>query len=756
MDSFRTPDGSALQPCPFTTALAVLLVCLGCDVPEDSTPAPWLQRTLLQEVVDGGAAAPLDLEATTIGLETRPAMAVAADAPLNLVASASGHLTFAAATGSAGSTQTLMVARAAAPASEALRFEVAHAWTAFDGTLALEAGEIVTLWPESGAPIHLSDPMTLGPAPGPRIPLVLVVMIDTLRADHTSLTGYAVDTTPNLARLAQDGAFFQRAYTPASWTRPSTASLLTSVAPERHRTQDRLDRLGADQWTWSEAARAEGYQTVAISANPNVLPIWGFEQGFGRFIDFDSYGWVKKRRDAADLFRRAGEIIDEEGVGRGVPLFLYLHPIDPHHPYKPPVEVTREIYPDFSDKESGRELRRWAKPRDVRSAIRRYDGEIRHTDAEFGRLLDGLKQRGLYDPALIIVVGDHGEEFFDHGGLYHGRSLYEEQLRVPMIIKLPRDMTEEGVAGARIDALTSIADALPTAAEAAGWETPAGLQGRSLLGLMRGGPPVHEQLLASLELDGRRAHALIRGNHKLIRILTPKPTLLLFDLDRDPGELAPLDDPEPRIDLERRLDRELARHSAGWHLRVCGGSERGIVSLRIEGVGGGGAGGNGGLGKSPVRKVAFEADDELESRGDTLELRVRTGATVRPKEGRGKLIEVTVRDADEMIFAADRIRITRGDEEGETQRAALVLRRLTRWDGPLEVSREMARRPAGATPRCGRQPRATVQLWYIDEARASPLAEPDELLRARLQELGYLESDSESAPLPVSEEQEER
>jgi len=413
-------------------AWLLLFACLACGPADDTEPFPSRLRTPLHgaAVGDGGEARPLDLVEVTRDHETRPALPLAPGTSISFVAGAAGRLSFAAATGPGTEAQdakpVLSVTRPDEPSSSKLQFEVGHSWTPFAPEFSLRAGEVVTLGLEGDDPVHLAGLATLGPAPdpGPRIPLMLVVMIDTLRSDHTSLAGYAVDTTPNLVRLAADGAQFDRAYTPASWTRPASASLLTSVAPERHRAAGRLDRLAADQRTWAEVARDAGYRTVAISANPNVLPFWGFARGFGRFIDFDARGWVKQRRDAADLFGRAIEIIDEEIISNETPLFLYLHPIDPHHPYDPPTAVAREIYPDFSEKESGRELRPWAKPHDVDSAIRRYDAEIRHVDAEFGRLLDALRSRDLYDEALIIVVADHGEEFFDHGDLYHGRSLY--------------------------------------------------------------------------------------------------------------------------------------------------------------------------------------------------------------------------------------------------------------------------------------------------------------------------------------------
>jgi len=298
-----------------------------------------------------------------------------------------------------------------------------------------------------------------------------------------------------------------------------------------------------------------------------------------------------------------------------------------------------------------------------------------------------------------------------------------------MLIKLPRDTDGGTGRGVRVAALTSIVDAMPTAAEAAGWAMPDGIEGRSLGALIRGGPPVREQLLASLELDGRRAYALIRERDKLIRRLEPDPASLLFDLGADPRETAPLDDPDRQRELERQLDRELARHRAGWRLRVCGGAEPAHVSLRIEGV----------VGES--RAIAFEDDDAVERRGPAVELRVSTGPTVRKKEGRGRLIDVEVRDADELAFDAEAVQITRG---ADSSPAHLVLREPTPWSTPLEVSRAMARRPVAAASDCEPAEHAVVHLWYVDAPSPSTRAEPDPLLRARLEALGYLESDSES------------
>jgi arylsulfatase A-like enzyme len=351
-------------------------------------------------------------------------------------------------------------------------------------------------------------------------PLVVVYLVDTLRADHTSVYGYARPTTPRLAELARDGVVFENAVAQSSWTRPAVASLLTSLLPAEHGAVFVRGRVMPPTETLAEMLDARGFATAAAVSNTVVsAPRTGFEQGFHVFLD--------RRPQAQDTVDAA---LERLGAMAGRPAFLYVHTMDPHIPYAPPEPWLSMFEPKPTPQAPGRDPRRDPDPVANRDAfVARYDGEIAYGDAQLGRFLDELKARGLYDRALIVFLSDHGEEFYDHGDWGHGVSLYEELVRIPLVVKYPR---QRG-AGRRVSRLVQHVDVVPTVLRELGLPIPERLAGRPL---QEAGTAAERPALLEVSHRGHVLHGVRRGREKYLRRFSPADDEVYFDLAQDPGE----------------------------------------------------------------------------------------------------------------------------------------------------------------------------------------------------------------------------
>ena len=364
-------------------------------------------------------------------------------------------------------------------------------------------------------------------------PLVVVYLVDTLRADHTGPYGYTRDTTPELDAFAKDAVVFDQAIAAASWTKPSVASLFTSLPPGRHRAVQLRDHLDDGVLTLAEMLQARGYATGAAIANSVIyLPAANFQQGFDYFEGLHGdEDRPSKIVEAAPVVDRALAWIDAR---RGLPTFLYVHTMDPHVPYTPPAPFDAKFEPHPTPEHPGQDPRTdYKEPADRERLMAQYDGEIAYGDLQFGRFLRELKSRGLYDDALIVFLGDHGEEFLDHGKWLHGRSVFDELVRVPLVLKLPG---RRG-AGRRIEQQVQVLDVLPTVLESQGLPVPPApvVTGRALQAVLAGQA---KDAPAASEISHRGivAHGLRTNRDKYIRRFSPETDELYFDLAKDPKE----------------------------------------------------------------------------------------------------------------------------------------------------------------------------------------------------------------------------
>jgi arylsulfatase A-like enzyme len=315
-------------------------------------------------------------------------------------------------------------------------------------------------------------------APGRR-PNVVLIVVDTLRADHLGCYGYSRPTTPAIDALAAGALRFEHAYAQAPWTTPSVAAILTSRFPAElgiHEAPDRLDDRFA---TLAETLRAAGYRTGAVISHFFIGKEWNFQQGFESFDDSNVQG-----HDAVTSAGVSDRAIDFVRAHAAEPFFLLVHYFDPHYDYVQhagfrfgtPRGYRGPVHSGLAYADLVRLLPS-LESADRQRLLDLYDSEVAFTDRHIGRFLDALRGAGLFESSLVVLTADHGEEFLDHGGVGHGGTLYNELIRVPLIVKTPRG-TATGVATA---APAALVDVFPTVIGAVGVPPPAALRGRDRL-----------------------------------------------------------------------------------------------------------------------------------------------------------------------------------------------------------------------------------------------------------------------------------
>lgn len=412
-------------------------------------------------------------------------------------------------------------------------------------------------------------------------PNVLLITVDTLRADHTSLHGYPYETTPALDRWAAQGVVFERALSASSWTLPSMSMLLTGQAQVNNE-----GRVFDGQQSLAELLKAAGYSTTAVVANAILTPERGFADGF------DDYQLYERPESGG---RAMGWLADEV-TGRGLeameraqtsdkPFFLSLHYFDPHDPYKPAIgkvfDSAQRLTKERMAKHAAAlrpEHRAYYSPeiyRGIEDRIARYDSEILQLDQGLRTLFDWLERSGVGDNTLVVLTADHGEGLWQRAAtegdklqdvffapLYfqHGEQLYDEQIHVPLIFRGP------GVAqGVRLQSTVSTLDIVPTVLALLDVAAPPGLDGLALLGAGQNGETPQNPPERSILSICSRGTALTRAG--LWRYHLPREYRLekgvqpeLFNLEQDPAELVAVIDKSLSADLEAEIQAWLEKH----------------------------------------------------------------------------------------------------------------------------------------------------------------------------------------------------
>jgi len=419
-----------------------------------------------------------------------------------------------------------------------------------------------------GAALLLSASTACSPPAGPRG--VVLISIDSLRADHVGAYGYHSATrpsepvTPALDRLlGAEGALFEHAVSTTSWTLPAHLALLTGLPNEVHGVRDLPDRLPADRRLLAEAYAAAGWRTFGIWSGPNLHPWFGFDRGFDAYVDA-STAIVESPQELFSLsapgdWNAVGAVHDSSHRGLTGPaivqafgdfaraldderFFAFVHMWDVHYDYNAPAEFDR-FFPGYEGPIDGQDFKGLGSngtrlsQQDLARLLALYDAEIRYTDHNIERMLGDLASAGRLADTLVVVTSDHGEEFLERGALGHKGTLYEEVLAVPLMFRLPGTIA----AGTRHGGLVSLLDVAPTLADWCDLPFPA-VYGRSLRPILEGQrtadvrPVPLELTVRPLGIHMRGVHG---GNHKWIRP-EPERGLLYFDLAKDPRELAPI------------------------------------------------------------------------------------------------------------------------------------------------------------------------------------------------------------------------
>jgi arylsulfatase A-like enzyme len=445
-------------------------------------------------------------------------------------------------------------------------------------------------------------PSTAAPAAKPAP--VILLSLDTVRADHLSVYGYSRNTTPNLARLAAGSTLYRHAIAAGDMTLPTHAAMFTGTyaswngahfdAPAHAEPQP----LSKSYRTIAELLSSKGYLTVSVAANFSYFqPEFGLTRGFAvsdslspiQFLSFDRDYYLRfgvrklldrlhATVDSFDLVtRRASEINDaatrtlERDWDRRRPLFLFLNYMDAHCPYLPPppyntmfpgenLHISSHDYYELANDVAA--MKRPVSPQQRDSLVSQYDGSIAYLDSQIGVLLQRVKDMGIYDDALIIVTSDHGEMFGERDSLGHGLSVYQGQVDVPLIVKYPRQQ-----AGRVVEEAVGQTDLLPTILEALGDPRPDYLQGRSLT--ITGPRPSPElvsesfaqpKLMQTHQRYNRVERALISGSLKLIASSAGKREL--YDIFQDPAEQHDL------CSSQAEACENLYRKLESWHAQA--------------------------------------------------------------------------------------------------------------------------------------------------------------------------------------------
>ena len=374
---------------------------------------------------------------------------------------------------------------------------------------------------------------------GPERKNLLLVLVDTLRADRLGCYGNERGLSPHIDELAGQGLVFARASSHAPWTLPSTASLLTSLYPRQHGaggSLSRFTRLDRGVATLAGHLKRAGYATASIVNVAFLGRDFGLNRGF-EHVDAQYFESNQRVRRAQPTTKAALAWIDGRDASR--PFFLLVHYFDPHAVYDPPQPFRRDFAEPLDREDSGlvfgtrehmlalRAGRLELDPATVRRAAALYDGEVAYTDREVGRLFAGLVQRGLSASTVVAFTSDHGEEFLEHDGFEHGHTLYAELTHVPLILRAP------GLAPGRVESGVGHVDVAPTLCELLGIAPDPRWVGRSLLSLASGEGPDRD-VLAHGNFWGAPLTGLRHRGEKVI--LHPDGRAELYLWRDDPSE----------------------------------------------------------------------------------------------------------------------------------------------------------------------------------------------------------------------------
>jgi arylsulfatase A-like enzyme/Flp pilus assembly protein TadD len=390
---------------------------------------------------------------------------------------------------------------------------------------------------------------------------VVLISIDTCRADHLSCYGYKRRTTPHIDAVARDGVLFREALSPVPFTRPAHSSMLTGNYPPTHGVRlNNTEVLAPDNVTLAEILHDAGYKTGAFVSGFPLDAKFGVNQGF------DTYdcNFTRKMGGSAEPAERTAEDVSRPAIAwleqnAAKPFFLFLHYYDAHLPYEAPAPFAS----DYADEP--------------------YAGEIAYVDSWIGQVLDRLRALGAYDDTLIVITADHGESLGEHGETSHGFFVYQSTQHVPLVIHAPHGRT-----GRQVDGRVSLVDLVPTVLDLTGLKAPGALDGVSLRSGLESGRAadarrtLYCESLHPSQFECSPLNGIVEGAWKYVR----SPRQELYDLTKDPGEKSNVVDSESQVAqrLRGRLDDLLAKMEAAAPKRGSATADPDAVS-RLQSLG---------------------------------------------------------------------------------------------------------------------------------------------------------------------------
>lgn len=411
---------------------------------------------------------------------------------------------------------------------------------------------------------------------------VILIGIDTLRADHLSCYGYSRATSPSIDKLASEGVRFETAMSAAPWTLPSFATVFTSLYPSQHGAGSLQTRMRATFPTLALMLVKTGYSTAGIVNNATIGPEFGMDLGF------ESYYLAPPVREC-NANRATDDALEWIDGNKEKRFFLFVHYFDPHLPYEPPDPYDSMFNPGYAgpvgksftpqglgtDRDRGYHTIKALPQADWNQIVSLYDGEIAYTDAAVGRLIAGLDERGLRRNTLVVVLSDHGEEFLEHGGMDHGFTLYDEVLKVPLIFSLPGRLPEGQVVKEQVRLL----DVAPTILDVLNVATDAHMEGASLKPLLlgKGAPELPSAGLLPPEVSF--SESLLGGSSEM-KCVRAYPWKFIYEMRTGHAWSYNLErDPQERQDLARGQSQSLGALETAFLRTVLGASETWYVEI---------------------------------------------------------------------------------------------------------------------------------------------------------------------------------
>jgi arylsulfatase A-like enzyme len=572
---------------------------------------------------------------------------------------------------------------------------------------------------------------------------VLVIGIDTLRSDHLGCYGYGRDTSPAIDGLAGQGVLFENTVSQSPWTLPSFGTVFTSLYPNQHGAMTIVTRMRSSIPTLATVLHERDYATGAV-VNASVL-----NPEFGMDLGFDFYDPTPPEGRRADEV--TNDVLEWIDLNKSRPFLMFAHYYDPHEPYAPPPPYDERFDPDYTGRIGNSfvlhdhfpgvvstqfdDLRALT-PQDWDHIRALYDGEIAFTDAAVGRLLKGLEDLGLRDNTLIVLLSDHGEEFFEHEGFGHGHSLYGEVIRVPLMFSLPGTIGRGQVVSRQV----RLVDVMPTILETLGIETDLHLEGTSLLPLMTGRARVASYPGTLFTPEVAYTEGLLHGPEKKGITSTPWKLVydfrsrdeMLFNLDEDPAEQRNLLEsrPEALSLLEGMLFTTIFSTSKSWHIEMAGSDEGNTFDATVK------VGDEYSIGRiflykvidSDGRIVDVDPPPVINEAGSALRIKgLRTRGTIRLAVGATGPAALPVR----FDLRIDGTAATQRTFIGESLRNPTEMPFAAKW------KRVTTESPGGPTPR---PDRPYFLVWHsVPGYTGDTAVKMDDRTRRELRALGYIQ-----------------